>query len=163
MPQKSIHSQNGQKYITVAIFMSLSILLLTLACILWIARPASPNTAVADIYQNGLLLRSIPLEDGKEPFSFTVTGANGSFNEITVRDGRIGISSASCPDKLCMRQGYIPDKDTQYPFIDKDMQYPFISLLPIVCLPNGLVIQVRDAGKGVNPQGNSVTPDIVTY
>ncbi len=146
MPTKSAKPRGGHNYITIAILMSLAILLLMLACVLWIARQPSPNAAAADIYQNGRLLQSIPLAAGEAPFSFTVTGPGGCFNEITVSDGGIGISSASCPDKLCVRQGYIQS-----------------SLLPIVCLPNGLVIQVREAGKEESLHGDLITPDIVTY
>lgn len=138
--------QGGQKYITVAILMSLAIFLLALICILWIFRPVSSNEAIADIYQNGILLKSIPLNTAKESFSFTVTGENGCFNEITVKDGSIGISAANCPDRLCMHQGYIRS-----------------SLLPITCLPNRLVIQVRGTDGGEAFDGDLITPDIVTY
>ncbi|MCM1185690.1 MAG: NusG domain II-containing protein [Lachnoclostridium sp.] len=130
--------QGEHKYITVAILMSLTVFLLALICILWIFRPVSPKETVADIYQNGRLLQSIPLNTAKEPFSFTVTGENACFNEITVKDGGICISGASCPDKLCMHQGYIRS-----------------SLLPITCLPNRLVIQVRETGDNA--------PDMITY
>ncbi|MCM1327117.1 MAG: NusG domain II-containing protein [Bacteroidales bacterium] len=130
--------QGERKYITVAILMSLAILLLAFVCILWIFRPVFPKETVADIYQNGHLLQSIPLNAAKEPFSFTVTGENTCFNEITVKDGGICISNASCPDKLCMHQGYIRS-----------------SLLPITCLPNKLVIQIREIGDN--------TPDMITY
>lgn len=145
MPTKSAKPRGGHNYITIAILMSLAILLLMLACILWIARQPS-NNAAADIYQNGRLLQSIPLAAGEAPFSFTVTGPGGCFNEIAVSDGSIGISSASCPDKLCVRQGYTKS-----------------SLLPIVCLPNGLVIQVREADQAEGLREYLITPDIITY
>lgn len=129
MRQKDAH----KNYITSAIFISLAVFLLALICLIWIAfhssiNPSDTESRTADIYQNGILLESIPLTAGQESYSFTVTGENGCFNEITIRDGCVGISSASCPDKLCVHQGYINS-----------------SLLPIVCLPNKLVIQVRES------------------
>lgn len=126
--------------------MSISVLLLALICILWIFRPISSKETIADIYQNGSLIKSIPLNTAEAPFSFTVTGENDCFNEITVKDGGVCISNASCPDKLCMHQGYIRS-----------------SLLPITCLPNRLVIQVREIGGSDALGRDSITPDIVTY
>lgn len=107
----------------------------------WDIRMSSPDDGtapVADIYQDGSLLMSIPLHD-TEPNTFMVTGDTGGYNEIQVTDGQIGILSASCPDKLCIRQGF-----------------QSTSLLPIVCLPNRLVIRVREGEA-------QLSPDVVTY
>jgi len=94
-----------------------------------ILRPASRSAdCIADIYQDGELLTSIPLDGSVAPHRFTVTGADGCVNEIEVRSGSIGIIYADCPDRLCVRQG----------FIDK-------TGLPIVCLPHKLVIRLREA------------------
>lgn len=91
--------------------------------------PASDGTGcIADIYQNGELLASLPLDDYDAPYRFTVTGENGCVNELEIHSGSIGMVSADCPDKLCVHQG----------FVDRPG-------LPIVCLPNKLVIQLRDA------------------
>lgn len=95
---------------------------------------------IADIYQNGQLLDSISLSDLEDGYTFTVTGEKGAVNQIEVRPGSIGIISASCPDKLCVQQGFINT-----------------SLLPVTCLPNRLVIQIRTGTE------EEITPDIVTY
>ena len=96
--------------------------------------------AVAEIHQNGTLIMLIPLDETREPYSFTVEGANGAYNVIEVKDGRIGITSASCPDQICVKQGYHGN-----------------GLLAITCLPNHLVIRIKDA-----PSGESDL-DAVTY
>ena len=101
---------------------------------------SSDKVLIADIYQNGSLLQSICLTSVEEPYTFTVTGEGNVTNEIEVRNGSIGIISASCPDKLCVHQGFISG-----------------SLLPITCLPNRLVIQVRES------ETDNITPDIITY
>ena len=94
-----------------------------------ILAPSSGGTdCVADIYQEGELLASFPLDGFDAPYRFTVTGENGCVNELEIRSGSIGMVSADCPDKLCVHQG----------FIDRPG-------LPIVCLPNRLVIQLRRA------------------
>lgn len=94
---------------------------------------------VADVYQNGVLTMSIPLSPDAEPYTFTVIGEDDGYNEIHAADGQIRILSASCPDKLCIRQGGIST-----------------SLLPIVCLPNRLVIRVRQGEE-------DAVPDIISY
>lgn len=118
---------------------------------------SSQAILIADIYQNGELLESITLSDVTEAYTFTVTGENGATNEVQVRPGSIGIISASCPDKLCVHQGFISS-----------------SLLPVTCLPNRLVIQVRTetiAHSTGSPSEESKTttetpeiePDIIAY
>ena len=73
----------------------------------------------AEITSGGALLRTVDLRINQE---FTVTLEDGSYNTITVRDGKIAVTAASCPDQYCARRGWC-DSGAQ-----------------IVCLPNGLVI-----------------------
>lgn len=133
--------------------------LIGLSCALWIILQGAPfltgsqskeGTAsstllYADIYQDGELLQSIPLSTVTDSFSFTLSDDQGDFNTICVEAGRIGILSASCPDKLCVRQGFINS-----------------SLLPITCLPNHLVIQIHQETDRKEATDNT-TPDIITY
>lgn len=102
----------------------------------------SHNRYVADIYQDGNLIMSIPLYDAGEDRVFTLTGANGGSNEIEVLSGAIRIRSADCPDKLCVRQGFVRN-----------------SRLPITCLPNRLVIRLRPASAAPG----AGEPDAVTH
>lgn len=102
----------------------------------------SQNRYIADIYQDGNLVMSIPLYDGDNEALYILTAENGGTNEIEVRSGAIRIRSASCPDKLCVKQGFVTD-----------------SRLPVTCLPNRLVIQLRPAG----PLDAPGEPDAVTH
>lgn len=86
------------------------------------------NAPKAEIYQNGKLIKTVELSESTE---FTVTCAEG-FNVITVEDGKICVSSADCPDKVCVRQGKIS------------------GAVPIVCLPHRLEIRVVDGDDGVD-------------
>ncbi len=79
------------------------------------------------ISQNGQVIREISLGEVTEPFEFTVTGENGSYNTIRISPEGVAVTEASCPDKICVRTG-----------IRKD------SLLPIICLPNRLVIEILE-------------------
>ena len=55
----------------------------------------------------------------------TITGAGGGTNVLVVQDGEIWCSEASCPDKLCVKQGK-----------------KHLSTDTIVCLPNKMVVTV---------------------
>ena len=78
------------------------------------------NAAFANIISDGELIKTVSLHMDQE---FSVTAPNGGENIITVRDGKIAVTEASCPDHYCMQRGFC-DGGTQ-----------------IVCLPNRLVIE----------------------
>lgn len=125
------------------IFIGVALTLLAIISLVLILLPQNRAAGyTANIYQSGELLTSIDLSAVSQPYVFTVTGENGCTNEIEVRPDQIGIISADCPDKLCVHQGFISD-----------------SRLPITCLPNRLVIQLRPTAG----QESSITVDINTY
>ena len=73
----------------------------------------------ARITSNGKILRTVDLSFDQE---FTVE-TDGGYNVVTVKDGKIAVTEASCPDHHCMARG----------FCNNGAQ--------IVCLPNRLVIE----------------------
>lgn len=80
---------------------------------------------IAEIYQDGKLIKTIDLNSVTEDYSFTVSGENGVYNVVEVHHGEIGITEASCPDGLCINMGFIHS-----------------SAMPVTCLPNKLVIKI---------------------
>jgi len=123
-----------------AILLTALLVLLCLGCLICLRRRGGKENYIAEIYQEGELLMSIPLYKVQESRTFTIEGKNGCVNEVEVRPGSIGILSADCPDKICVSQGFISD-----------------SRLPITCLPNRLVILLRPVS------GENTEPDILTY
>lgn len=75
-----------------------------------------------ELYQNGVLLETLPLSKDAER---TIVAANGGYNVVHIHDGQVSITEASCPDQVCVRHG--PTKQTAD---------------PIVCLPNRLEVKV---------------------
>lgn len=73
-----------------------------------IARYSMTNNGVYDIYDN-----------------------NGNTNKIEIRDGRVRMLEASCPNHLCIRQGWIRFEGQS-----------------IVCLPNKVTVTIRGTGDG---------------
>lgn len=80
---------------------------------------------VANIYQDGKLIRRIDLDTVTSPYEFVVQSETGGENTVSVEPGQIRISQANCPDQVCVDTGWIHD-----------------GVLPIVCLPHQLVIEI---------------------
>ena len=59
-----------------------------------------------------------------------VTDYNGSTNTVEIKDGKIRVKEADCPDKVCVKTGWLSS-----------------SYMPIVCLPNHLVIEFEDSSE----------------
>ena len=74
----------------------------------------------AQIKSEGKVLRIVDLKIDQE---FTVDTPGGGHNAVTVKDGKVAVTEASCPDHYCMARG----------FCNSGAQ--------IVCLPNKLVIE----------------------
>lgn len=121
-----------------------TLIVLSLLSVFFLAFPEETGEKyIADIYQNGTLIQSIPLYEITTPQTFVIQGESGCTNEIQACHDSIAILSADCPDKLCVKQGHITN-----------------SKLPITCLPNRLVIQLRAVDTG---DADSITHDIITY
>ena len=83
-------------------------------------------TYTAYVYKDGTLIHTIPLNEIRDTRQYMVQTSEHNYNIIQVISGAICISEASCPDKICVGQGYISN-----------------SLVPITCLPNKLVIELK--------------------
>lgn len=81
---------------------------------------------IARIYQDGVCIDSIDLSAVREPYSFDIVDADGHQNTVEVAPGRIRVSSANCPDQVCVDTGWLSG-----------------GVKPIVCLPAKLTIQLE--------------------
>ena len=95
-------------------------------------RPAGGGT-VARVTLDGAVVEEIDLSSVKESYTFTVEGPGGFSNTIQVEPGRIRVAEAGCPDQVCVDQGYIAD-----------------GTVPIVCLPNRLIIEIVGGGDSLD-------------
>lgn len=112
------------------------LLCLTSLLFLFLYPPMTQDNYTAYIYVNGNLYQTIPLSTVTSDYQFTITTEDGGYNTILVQHGAISITEADCPDKVCVKQGIIQN-----------------NLLPITCLPHGLIIELK----------TSNTPDVITY
>ena len=99
-------------------------LILCIGLSLWLLRPRDDAGRV-QIKSQGKVLYELDLSEEQV---LTVESHNGS-NTVTVKDGKIAVTAADCPDHYCMDRGWCSGGT------------------PIVCLPNGLVIEFLDGGE----------------
>ena len=76
------------------------------------------EASFVEVRSEGKLLYTLPLSVDQE---LTVTSETGT-NVITIRDGKVAVTQADCPDGYCMERGFCS------------------SGAQIVCLPNRLVL-----------------------
>lgn len=86
--------------------------------------PASGAVALVSV--DGEQVMELPLSQDTQ---VTVQGAEGGTNVLVVENGEIWCSGASCPDKLCMRQGK-----------------KRLGTDTIVCLPNRMAVTIMEEG-----------------
>ena len=80
--------------------------------------------ARVEITVDGHLVQTLDLNQDAD---LIIDGANGGTNHLVVKDGEIWCSDASCPDKLCVKQGK--------KHLDTDT---------IVCLPNQMIVTITE-------------------
>lgn len=137
----NLHKSGIQKRAFLLTGMITAIFIISLISLVIHYKAASAGTH-AYIYQDGVLIKTINLTNAAQTYSFDITGEHGSYNTIEVRNGKIGITAASCSDSLCMKMGFIHN-----------------NRIPVTCLPNKLVIKVVSEEKKINhPEA-----DIITY
>lgn len=75
------------------------------------------------VYVDGQLTGEYPLDTDTE---VTIMGYNGGNNVMSISNGRVRMSEASCPDRLCIHQGSISRAGQS-----------------IVCLPNRVILRIE--------------------
>lgn len=94
------------------------LLVVCIALTVWLFRP-QPEAAQIEILSDGKVLYTLPLNQDTER---TVTTSHGT-NTVTVKDGKVAVTYADCPDGYCKARGWCSSGNQ------------------IVCLPNRLVIR----------------------
>ncbi len=95
-----------------------AVLAVCLGASAWVLRPQEASR-YALITSQGEHIESLDLSQGGV---YTIKLPDGGYNVLTVQDGKIAVTDASCPDHYCMKRGFLN------------------SGTDIVCLPNRLVI-----------------------
>lgn len=122
-----------------ALLSGATIIILLIASVIFLCIRYKDNSEqyTAYIYQDGILLETIDLWTVTTDYTLNITSKTGGTNQLLIQPGAISVTNADCPDLVCVHQGTIRN-----------------NLLPITCLPHGLVIELK-------PQHTDI--DTVTY
>ena len=89
-------------------------------------KDANEKAAFVEVYKDNELYKEIPLDEEAE---FTIKDGE-HINKVKVHDRGVEVTEANCPDKVCVKTG----------FITKPSQ-------SIVCIPNKLNIKIVDSNS----------------
>lgn len=96
---------------------------LIIAIVLWMILSFRETGKEAVVYRDGEEIYRLDL--GEETH-LTLKSSEGQKNEIEIKGGKASVTSADCPDQICVKQGAISEKGET-----------------IVCLPHKLVIEIQ--------------------
>lgn len=96
-------------------------------CLLGLAWQSHQEKAVAEIYLDGQLVRTVRFADLTAPTEIAV----GDGNTLCADGEGIWMKHADCPDQLCVKQGKLKGGN-----------------LSIVCLPNRVTVTLKNASSG---------------
>lgn len=91
----------------------------------------SPKTNTVTVKSCGKTVCTLDLS--LEPDRCFDVKCEGGVNTIEIKDGRIRVKSADCPDKTCVNMGWLES-----------------SAMPVVCLPHDLIIEFAGDGGEVD-------------
>lgn len=107
----------------------IGIVVISVFAILKLNQSTHQGDVIATITVDGKPYDTINLSQVDTEKTFTIDNHRGGTNTVTIRPGEIGIIHANCHDQICVNRGFISD-----------------SLVPTVCLPNGVVITLESYG-----------------
>lgn len=93
---------------------------------------------VAEILQEGRVVERVALDPSALPREWVLSSPGGGVNRVRLEGGRICMVEANCPDRDCVRAGWL-DRPGQ----------------TAVCLPHRVALRVRGTGKGEGMDGIS--------
>ena len=125
---KNVKNKNKLKY-KIIIVIAVLIFAAGVAGSMIILNAPKKNTVI--IKSDGKILYTLDLSSEPDR-TFEIKTDRGE-NTVEIKDGKIRVISADCPDKTCVRMGRLES-----------------SAMPIVCLPHKLVIEFAENDDGVD-------------
>lgn len=106
----------------------LAVILLAVFGIGWLVqhRMLGSSGPVAVVQYNGEIIHRLPLD---RETSVLVGDRDGDYNVVTVKDGKVSVTEANCPDQICVYIGQISTVEEV-----------------IACLPHGMIVFIDEEG-----------------
>ena len=121
-----------KKYIA-DIILVISLVILTLVTSIFIYKKQTSNKIYVEVSIDGEITNKYSIDENIE--IMIKTG-----NMLVIKDGNVCISSADCPDGLCVKQGTISKANES-----------------IICLPNKLVVRIVEDNTSLNKDDDNDT------
>lgn len=111
--------------------LNILVMILAVSGVVWGIRymTAVPDVMSAEITQDGKLLQRVLLKKGDPAREFVVE-YNGGLNRLKAEDGKIAVIEADCPDKDCVKRGWLKKPGDS-----------------AICLPHRLVIRITGGSE----------------
>lgn len=117
----------------VLLLSGLLVLLAAGSALFLLRRPEPSDHPVARISLDGTVVEELDLAQLKDRKEMVFTGKSGLTNTVVAENGQIWVEEADCPDQICVHKGKIST-----------------SAVPIVCLPNQLIIEIVGGGSDLD-------------
>ena len=106
----------------------LAVVLLTVFGIGWLVqhRMLGNSGPAAVVQYNGEIIHRLPLN---RETSVVVGDRDGDYTIVTVKDGKVSVTEANCPDQICVYIGQISTVEEV-----------------IACLPHGMIVYIEEEG-----------------
>ena len=106
------------------IILVLSMVIIAAAAFLIINYAVKKGGRYAVIKVDGQVIKTLDLN--REETTIEVNGYQGGVNRIVIKDGKVSMTEADCPDELCVKTGKISRTGET-----------------IVCLPHRVVVEIK--------------------
>lgn len=110
------------------IILVLSMVIIAAAAFLIINYAVKKDGRYAVIKVDGQEIKTLDLN--REETTIEVNGYQGGVNRIVIKDGKVSMTEADCPDELCVKTGKISRTGET-----------------IVCLPHRVVVEIKGSQK----------------
>lgn len=115
-------NSNKKSYSKAEIIFYILIAFVTVAVLLWYCiKPSQGN--MVEVRVSGKVVGTYPLNINK---TVTIEGKGNGKNVLIIRNGKVKIEEADCPDETCVKKGEV------YRVSES-----------IICLPNEVVVEIR--------------------
>lgn len=111
---------------TKLIYIALGAVLVLAGVLSWVILRPSERQLI-EIVQDGTVLQQIDLARAENQVIRIDSADGSSYNLVCIESGTVRISEAACPDQTCVHMGVLRSDS-----------------LPIVCLPNRLIVRFAE-------------------
>ncbi|HKM03859.1 MAG TPA: NusG domain II-containing protein [Lachnospiraceae bacterium] len=102
------------------------ILVIALLAMLFIVLTKEEGGEVV-ITVDGEVYKTLPLD---KDITLTIGGESGDYNVLQIKEGKVSMTDANCPDKYCVKH--------------RDIHYNHES---IICLPHKVIVEIQGGDK----------------